>query len=180
MLSQSLQSNGDLYINHITYRVPQAISQQDLRVAWKKMTAKYQVLRMGFHRIDDPRIPFAMSILKPASASAPLFEQHTKTSVRVAETMAKHLIMRSISRQAWCFQLFRQSDEILMTLSLHHALYDADSLQFMLDDLSKALASSDIGPTATIKPVLTANLNATLESSQAGSNFWSNELQNSM
>ena len=180
MLSQSLQSNGDLYINHITYRVPKVVSQQDLQAAWKKLTAKYQVLRMGFHKIDDPRTPFAMSILKQTFASTPLYKQHTKTSVKGAETTAKDLIIRSINKQAWCVQLFTQDYELLMTLSLHHALYDADSLSLILDDLSKALSSSDLGPQTTVEAALTATLNATLDSSEAGSNFWSSEFQNSL
>jgi hypothetical protein len=180
MLLQSLQSNGDLYINHITYRVPGAVSQEDVQAAWKKLTANYQVLRMGFHRIDDPKSPFGMSILKQAYALAPVYELHTKTSVKAAETTAKDLIMRSISEHAWCVQLFTQNDELLMTLSLHHALYDADSLSLILNDLSKALASSNLGLPATVEGSLTANLNATFDSSEAGSKFWSNELQNSL
>jgi acyl carrier protein/aryl carrier-like protein len=180
MLSQSLQSNGELYINHITYRVPRAVSQQDVQAAWKKLAANYQVLRMGFHRTGDPKTPFAMSILKQAYAPAPVYELHTKTSVKAAETTAKDLIMRSISEHAWCVQLFTQNDELLMTLSLHHALYDADSLSLILNDLSKALTSSNLNLPATVEASLTANLNATFDSSEAGSKFWSNELQNSL
>jgi aryl carrier-like protein len=179
MLSQSMQSNGDLYINHITYRVPKDLSTEDLHMAWAELTAKYQVLRMGFHKIDDTQAPFAMSIWNQRVAPVPFVERREKLSLNSAETKAKELIMRSINSQAWCVQTLKQNDEILMVLSLHHALYDAGSLRTILADLPKAVTSSDLGNADNIDSELIANANA-FASSTGGSEFWSKALRNSV
>ena len=180
MFAQSMQSNGNLYINHITYRVPKNLSAEDLRAAWAALTVRYQVLRMGFHHIDDVQAPFAMSICSQRLATVPFFERHKKLSLDSAETMAKHLIMRSINSQAWCIQTLLQNDEMLMVVSLHHALYDADSLRAILADLTKAIASPDLGIPQNIDSSLIASLTASTANSTAGSEFWSKTLRNSV
>ena len=180
MLAQSMQSNGDLYVNHITYRVPKDLCTTDLHTAWAKLISRYQILRMGFHKVEDTQVSFAMSIWDHRSASVPFVERHEKMSLSSAETKAKQLIMRSINSQAWCVQTLLQNDELLMVLSLHHALYDADSLRTILADLPKAFTSSDLRHAENIDSELIANTNAWLASSTSGSEFWSKALRKSM
>lgn len=177
MILQSIQSQGELYINHITYNVPSDISNNDIQAAWRRLTAKYQVLRMGFHKIDDTRIPFAMSVFTPASASNPFFEHDEKLPIRRVEQQASEIIMRSINRHAWCVQTMRQNDDLLMTLSLHHALYDAASLEAILNAFAKAMALVDLGSPVNIEHAVVANLNASLHKSKAQSDFWSSALE---
>ena len=180
MLAQSIQSNGDLYINHITYRVPKDLSTKDLHTGWATLIARYQTLRMGFHKIEDTQVPFAMSIWDQRVAPVPLVERHEKMSLSSAEIKAKKLIMRFINSQAWCVQTLLQNDELLMVLSLHHALYDADGLRTILADLPKVFTSSDLGHAENIDSELIANTNAWLASSTSGSEFWSKALRNSV
>ena len=177
MISQTMQSNGELYINHITYRVPRTVSASDIQNAWSLLSVKYQVLRMGFHKVDETNTPFAMSIFRQNSAPAPFFEHHEKVSIKDAERQAMDQITRHISKQPWFVQTIRQNDELLMTLSLHHSLYDADSLKLILDDFARATGSNDLSDVGDIKAALIDTLNAALGTSKARETFWSTALQ---
>ena len=83
-----------------------------------------------------------------------------------------------MDRQTGCNQIIRQNDDTLMVLSIHHALYDADSLSMILDDFDRALRSLSIGSADDIESTLTTNLSAVIASSKTSKTFWSTALQN--
>ena len=177
MLAQSLHSDGTLYINHVAYRVPRSNSFDDLRRAWEAVTAKHRVLRMGFHPFEDSQTPFMMSILCSGSTTVPLVEANRELPLNAIEEDAGAAIMRALSTQAWRVTIQYHDDGLVMILSLHHALYDADSLQLILEDLAKALAMGDVGPQTSIDAVLSSTLTAALDGGESTRKFWSELLR---
>ena len=177
MIAQSLQSSGKLYINHISYRVPDSVPVPNLQQAWAAVTERHRVMRMGFHSLEDSQYPFAMSILSAGSASVPIHEVKEVLSRTEAEDQAASAIMKSIGAQAWCIAIQPRDEHKIMLLSLHHALYDANSLHVILADFAKALTSYKLEAPMDIDPLLDATLSAATDNDGSTADFWSNALR---
>ena len=177
MLAQSLQSSGKLYVNHVTYRIPEWISSTEVQRAWRMLREKHEVLRMGFHQLEDPKTPFVMVILDSQVATVPFIEGCGDYGPRYVEEQAQSFIMESIHRQGWQVTIHSRGKERNMTVSLHHALYDAETMQILLEDLATALSSSNLGSQPGIDPLLHSLLAAEVDHDGSTAIFWRKILQ---
>lgn len=178
MVAQSLNSQGGLYINHVTYSVPASIAVASLQKAWSAVSTRHQVLRMGFHQLNDSQSPFVMSIMRQSHAPCPFTIVKEDIETGVAEKRATDLIMTSIKTRAWCVQILCRQGDTLMLLSLHHALYDAESLNLILADLQSSLSSFELEPETNIDEVLKAALTKACDLDGSSTAFWSRTLRN--
>ncbi|KAM0721188.1 hypothetical protein Q7P37_003475 [Cladosporium fusiforme] len=172
MLAQSLQSQGSLYVNHVVYGIPNAVSENDIHDAWRQLQRKHQALRMGFVQTDEGNCPFAMMIYHENQIELP-FQQQASSDSELGVT-----IVETLHRPTWRVTLDLASPQRTMTLSIHHALYDAESLQLLLCDLERVLRHDDVGTSpsidAVLRPMLMGSDNAKTEAEQ----FWRKSLEN--
>lgn len=173
MISQSLHSQGTLYVNHVVYEIPEGTTEDALRCAWQKVQSKHEALRMGFVQTEEAQCPFAMAIYSSEGADVPL---HTEV---FSETAMGAKIVDGIHLPAWRIAVDHSSNPRTMTLSIHHALYDAESLQVLLGDLALALQGKELGKSPGIDVILRSML---ADASSAGSKaeqFWRKSLESS-
>lgn len=180
MLAQSVQSKGQLYINHVTYEVPESVSEGDIEHALHAIMSTHQVLRMGFHQVEDLRTPFAMSIFRDTTVTNSLRITDREVSLQAIEEMTASHIVESIGTQAWRVTIRPDSKGMSMTLSIHHALYDARSLRMMLEDFCRALSSMNLTAKRPIDSVLSSILAQAHENDDATANFWTKALHGAM
>jgi amino acid adenylation domain-containing protein len=173
MLSQSLQSQGALYVNHITYDVPDNVDEDEIRAAWRQVQRKHQALRMGFVQTEEVRCPFAMMIYHKDEVEAPL------QNGTLNETDVGASLVDNMHRPMWQVNLGLTSQKRTMTLSIHHALYDAEGLQMMLHDLSLALEHKPLGVSASIEGALLPMLVGADELQTEAEQFWRKALEKS-
>ena len=171
MVAQSVSSQGQLYINHITHQIPGSVNKHDITRCWIAVQRKHQALRMGFAHSDDPQAPYMMIIYREDAVAAPVLELGTRLTLDEIETAAQGVILDTLHMTAWRVSLATQDGLNVMVLSLHHALYDAESLQVILADFAAALQHLDLGHAQTIDPLLRSVLNASHHSSDAAE-FW--------
>jgi amino acid adenylation domain-containing protein len=173
MLSQSLQSQGALYVNHITYEVPKDIGEDELRSAWRQVQRKHQALRMGFVQTEEARCPFAMIIYHQDAVNVPL------QNGSLNETDVSACLVDNMCLPVWQVNLDLTSQTRNMTFSIHHALYDAEGLQILFRDLSLALQHKPLGVSASIdgalRPILVGANSLQAEAEQ----FWRKALEKS-
>ncbi|KAK5125699.1 hypothetical protein LTR85_011973 [Meristemomyces frigidus] len=172
MIAQSLQSRGSLYVNHITYGVPDGIKLSDVSGAWSVVQQKHQAVRMGFCHIDDPSKPFAMILWKSNTTQEPVSHIHSDEDGETVEIRAASGIVAKLHAPAWRLSLTGSGR--LMVLSLHHAVYDAESLQYLLSDFEKAVDGlrDSTGNSPTIDRLLTTALTAEAIHSDEAATFW--------
>ena len=177
MIAQSLHSRSSLYINHITYKVPETVNVAVLRRAWEAVQQRHQALRMGFVLTEDPKRPFAMLIWKMGRVPETCVIINSAPDSQHIEACAAEKIAAELHVPAWRLSIVQSSGQLAMVLSLHHALYDAESLQILMNDFHGALSSQSLGAATSIDPLLTAALDA--ESSQTDNTvfFWRNCLK---
>ena len=177
MLAQSLHTEGELYVNHVTYIVPVAVSFQDLERALSALRTKHQMLRTGLHHLGDGQTRFAM-IIQCATTQVQLVEVVHSLELNEIERQATTNIMQTLSTRPWRLALQRREHQTLMILSMHHALYDGSSLRLILKDLATMQSSSTITEGLTIDLTLQAILAAEADPNGAAENHWRSVLNN--
>nr|XP_023907979.1 nonribosomal peptide synthetase 2-like [Quercus suber] len=168
MLVQSLHARGALYINHVTYDIPKGVSPSDVKRAWQLVQYHHAVLRMGFCHVECDQGPFAMIIFRPQSVDLLDSNMFHDLSQR---TIGEDIINR-VHLPAWRFGILSDPQNHKMQLSIHHALYDADSLQLLLRDFQRAIQQEDLGPAISIDPLLIATLDAATQNLDEAHGFW--------
>lgn len=171
MISQSLESHGDLYVNHIVYEVPDEVTEDALRSAWRRLQHKHQALRMGFVQTDEAHCPFAMMIYNIDEVDLPI------TSGSSNQAGVSGGIIDTLHRPAWRLDIDLASRINRMTLSMHHALYDAESLQVLLQDLSLALQQKDLDAPLSIDNILDSMLTGANNVEPQAEQFWRKSLK---
>jgi acyl carrier protein len=177
MLSQFIQSSGQHYLNHTAYEVPTDYSFEAIRSAWVSVQRKHQVLRMGFSQLDEAAVPFAMVIYHAGSFLDQIISTSSACDQSELQCKAGEDILRNLQIPAWRIALIECHGKKQMHFTMHHSLYDADSLQILLADFAKALQASEIGPTTTIDKTLRAQVEGAMNQRDASEKFWKSSLQ---
>ncbi|KAK5169885.1 uncharacterized protein LTR77_005863 [Saxophila tyrrhenica] len=177
MTSQSYHTDGQLYVNHVWFRLPGSVTREEVRRAWSIVIERHQVLRMGFHQVQESASFSAMSITKPQSSSVPIRKVKNNQAPETIELEASQHVMQNMSTQPWCISFQSSGGEDSMVLSLHHALYDADGLQLILSDFGRAFESAKLGRLQGIDEVLSKILDAETDKDGSAARFWTDALQ---
>lgn len=177
MLAQYLQSQGAYYFNHSTYAVPKEYSFEDIKRAWSAVEQKNQVLRMGFCQLDDAAQPFAMLIYQPQTLLDKAFIHCDNQDDNEVERLASKEVFKALHLPAWRVSLIDLQQGRRMCLSIHHALYDANSLRILMDDFARALHSQDLGPVVDIDKELSTQLEGAQQQKDEREKYWKTTLQ---
>jgi len=186
MLSQFLRSDGSLYFNHYLYELSPTTDIQPLRQAWIEVMEENELLRAGFFSIDDDEHSFATIIYSKKGVELPW------TLTRVGDAQRQSTIQQQKSSLAtqsvhnlgllpWHLTLVMTETTTQLLLSAHHALYDAQSLQMILD----AVRSKYLGNAPGIRPHFAGPLGKIVEGSLDASkldesrSFWLKQLEGS-
>ncbi|SMQ47177.1 unnamed protein product [Zymoseptoria tritici ST99CH_3D7] len=177
MLSQFIQSAGEHYLNHTVYEVPSEYSFEHIRSAWMTVQRKHQVLRMGFAQLDEIAVPFAMVIYQPGSFLETSVTSPEPCDRSEIQRQASHEILHALHVPAWRVAVMELQGTRQMCLSMHHALYDAESLQILLTDFAAALHSADVGTATTIDQTLRTQIEGAMYRQDDSEAFWRSTLQ---
>lgn len=136
MLSQKSSSHHSAYYNHLTFEVLGDVDK--LHSAWLSMKARHDILRTCFFTTDNARYAFAQVVLKDIelpwkSMKVSAEDIEAEVESRKAETM----ISENEFDVPYSLTLFTSSDcgKKLLLLSIHHALYDAEAMSELLQDV---------------------------------------------
>ena len=171
MISQSLRENDPLYINHVAYRVPAEYNLRDINNAWTIVQRKHQILRTGFHQSEAPECPYLGVVWK--APALPLVSEAIDGDgdIRNVEVRMVRDISKCLHSPCWRIGLLQNRHAFVMLLSIHHALYDAQGLGFLLSDLREALNGKSVGASLTTDALLLPGLGLGRDSVESES-FW--------
>ena len=170
LLTQTVASDGRLYIHHPTVQLINEIEIEKLKTAWNSVVESLDILRTTFHYVENPEAPWIAAV-------------HDKPLIKWFETDIEENIEQSIndlveettftspemfSEPPVKVTFLMSSAAIFMTVSLHHSLYDGWSLPLIFDTLLTAYTEE--APQARTPFSDAANLIVDLQSS--GVSFW--------
>ncbi|KAH8902109.1 non-ribosomal peptide synthetase [Coniochaeta sp. PMI_546] len=169
MITQFIQSKGHDYFNYIDFQLHDDIDLHAITKAWTKISDSHAMLRTGFIPVDDADFPFAMVQYSTSTVGEIIALVSNKTASpwdldnwRLA--VAKE-VLNDLHNAPWRVALVDHDGHKMMHLAIHHALYDAQSLQRMLEDLAQTLQRKPLAPAPrteeVVKDIITQGSSAT-------------------
>ncbi|KAH6880508.1 hypothetical protein B0T10DRAFT_145339 [Thelonectria olida] len=174
MIASFVQSSGDHYLNAVRYQVDRGVTAENLKEAWAALQAEHPMLRTGFVPVNHGDASFAMVRYKAGATLLPLEIRRNSqySDLLQQKTTTKHVIQGSMHLPPWKLILVEEENGVSMDLVIHHALYDAPSLHFMLEELSRVLRNQVPRGFPAVEPALSTILSRSLGSKQQEKEFW--------
>ncbi|KAK6597222.1 hypothetical protein QC760_009075 [Botrytis cinerea] len=130
---------GALYVNHITFELVSEIDISKLSQTWKSCATANEILRTCFCQINDDILQV---VLKNESFDMPWAEHiYSKSSKYCTPDKMQDLISLDIMQNIENtppirLNIFTEgSSKSILLISMHHALYDAESLAVLMQDI---------------------------------------------
>ncbi|KAL5600877.1 uncharacterized protein BROUX77_005126 [Berkeleyomyces rouxiae] len=176
MLTACHQSRGSTFLSSFTYKLSGATTADlpAVKVAWETTVCSLPILRTVLIPNSSKQVPFMQVILTPSSAALDdTFRLHTLPGAAPSFDKHKPLVRASI-----CI-----SSDLTLTfaLSIHHALYDANSLPAIIEVFMENIQKARNGVCEVIRVDMTpwkSLLFQPLLSIEQRKNFWTMKLCN--
>lgn len=176
ILSEFLQSSKGLYCNKITLKLLSKYSVADIRAAMSSVTKVHLMLRTGFAQTDDHQHPFTMLCYAASFAAADNLQSNLTEPQDWGRSIVGE-IRNGLQRPPWRMLIYEREDQRYIDLVILHALYDAHSLQLILNDFSRALRGQSMSAESDIKIVLKEILQASHCHSKEQRSFWTSQAE---
>jgi amino acid adenylation domain-containing protein len=167
MLAQTLHSKGNEYMNSLWFELLPDKSISKLKAAWTILCKEHEMLRSGFVQTDDPKSPFALVTYYEHSFPLPWLPWYENESEAPEISTAELLAHRP-----WSLSVREDSDIWRIKYIAHHALYDAQSMQAILSDVTKAYNLERLAPRASINTLLGSIMRHERENVEDKKLFW--------
>ena len=166
MLSLWLRSNGTLFYPVFPYKCKQVLDPDRLEKAWLALQAQLSVLRTTF--VASSEHGFLQIVLKQVGTLVTWLSNENEMPHRELDFWSAPVALSAR----------HDAQSTVLMLKIHHALYDAVSLPFLIGRLQELFDSCDTRPRAG--PGMEDYVASTLAGSRAGDSkaFWTRHLAN--
>lgn len=174
MLTQFTNSNGKDYFNFISFRFEEQISVPTITNGLKKLVEFHPILRSGFIPIDHRDASFAMLQYTLAEEKLPISPQVDSGDFRLPDwrLAASQRALKNLHEPPWSIAIVPGSGGVELHLAIHHALYDAFSLQKMLDDLETTFHDGPLDAGTGLATVVKEIITGVQRSRKDAPEFW--------
>ncbi|OBT77524.1 Nonribosomal Peptide Synthase (NRPS) [Pseudogymnoascus sp. 05NY08] len=145
--------SGVEYVNSYTLRLSPGVELEKLRRAWGVAVKACPMLRAGF--VGTGR-GFAVVVYAAEGATVPWVEESGKEG----EGEGMGMTVQDLARQPWRLEVLRGEGEVCVKFTAHHALYDAQSLHLIFEDVQAAYSHGTVPEYPSFLPLLGAILNS--------------------
>ncbi|KAJ5777126.1 hypothetical protein N7520_000372 [Penicillium odoratum] len=122
--------NSMVFYPEFLYLSSRQLSQEILDKAWCRLIEQTPILRTAFVPTNDPRVPYIQAVFKTS-----------QSPIRWHETLDHQLATTSPDQEFGsvpvALHACQTSKGTAVTLKIHHALYDAVSLPYIMDELAQ-------------------------------------------
>lgn len=144
MLSQTLASEGTLYVHAFPLRLQRADDAERLRGAWHKALGAFDILRTSFHFAESSG---QWAQVVHSSFQLPWTTAQTEDApAELAKQAVSSLSLGNegaLSRPPWRLLEAQGKDATHLVVAMHHALYDGVSFANLLGHIARILAGSE-------------------------------------
>ncbi|KAK1759974.1 non-ribosomal peptide synthetase [Echria macrotheca] len=182
MVAQFIKSDEKDYLNFISYEIFEDIDAASLVRGWNAAIATYPILRTGFAPVIHDFCSFAMVQYKRDAFDAPVttldsWDDQAPTDCHKWRGAVSSRIVQRFSKGAWGVAIEQTSAGCLMHLGIHHAIYDALSIQVILRGVIEAAKGGALKPPPALQKVIDdifAQISLFTETSER---FWTEKAQ---
>jgi amino acid adenylation domain-containing protein len=171
MVAQFVKSGGLDYFNYVQFELDNDLDTSNLIRAWESLSLTHPILRTAVIPIEHDDIAFAMIQYRlPELAAVELTDEIDPELWRLR---VAHSAVSEPWKGLWKVAVVGSK----MHLAIHHALYDAHSLQLLLKDLAKALADDMTSPPSRTEDVVVDILGQVSAKMDSSAQFWKQQAQ---
>ncbi|KAL8704289.1 MAG: hypothetical protein Q9201_002543 [Fulgogasparrea decipioides] len=176
LVASSLSQEGEVpYVNHVVLELSPDVEYQSLIQAWRLTAEDHEILRTCFQEFENNFVqivlrnsPLACDCMEPGLAESTLSHLRQREEDIAAEIVAniesKPPIRLSLAAAR------AKGEQGFLLVSLHHALYDAESFSMILDEV---YARYQKNPLPSVRTPVTALIEHIESQSEEDSrNFW--------
>lgn len=145
MLMQTLGSDGKLYANQHVFRLAPDVDLTRLRKAWEQLVMQTEILRTSFHLSDDGNVLLA-KVRNYFSLPWQDWTGQLEMSAALTKFKADFCFQEASDYATPPWKLYIIGEYLVV--SIHHSLYDGQSLSILFADLFK-LYDNDPIPSRT-------------------------------
>ncbi|KAF2457979.1 hypothetical protein BDY21DRAFT_20445 [Lineolata rhizophorae] len=176
LLARFVQTNGQSYFNFLHLQLKKGLAGSAIHESWKTVCHKHEMLRTGFVELQSASSSFAMLTYEQPYVR-PLIEVWTargctSESIKVWKQESTNDVLHTLHLPPWRMLVVETDTGLEAHLGLLHALYDAHSLQLILNDLDIVYQGGEVGPCLSIDLALGSILDGVDENVQEHMAFW--------
>lgn len=176
MLNSFEQSMGRNYLNGISYLARNGLTGTCLFQAWETLVTQRTILRTGFHKVQHHDTAYAMIQWSEVPNDMISLRSHMiESEIDQWKSAMSNEISTKLYLPAWKVLLNETSAGTEMHLLVHHALYDAESLRSLLQDLDVLCQGDQLLPSPGIESGLSRLMMDSLRESEAAKSFWESQ-----
>jgi amino acid adenylation domain-containing protein len=175
IISQMLAKDGAVYINHIRLQLKPSVDLDAMKQAWTTALVVHQILRTGFAHLKSKRHPFGMIEYTIDTATLPWDTSPDTRNVESLRTWLGKLQRKAtieLHRPLWCIRIVNDSDTTYLDLAIFHALFDAQSLQFIFHDVAAAYGGQSLRDPVRIDSAIDGILQRSNDKHDRSKHFW--------
>lgn len=175
ILSQFLSREGATYFNHLRFELGPNVHLDSMRQAWETVMNKHQMLRTGFMLLNKKDHPFVMIQYKPSKIKLPwTIEKDTNPSMNLEDWLRKseQRAVSELHQPSWHIREIHDDGIVYLDLAILHALYDAQSLQMIFNDVAATYMGKCLSPSRPLDPILNSIIQLANDESKQGEAFW--------
>ncbi|KAF2764184.1 peptide synthetase [Teratosphaeria nubilosa] len=161
LLSMWMKTRGQLFYPTFKYRLQGEIETSQIREAWEMLVTRNLALRTVFCATSDSDVPLLQAVLKQSTA------RFSEGSQRTVMTCSEQP-MAALSAE-------KDHDGYLLSLHVHHALYDGVSLALLMQDFEALLGGRQLEDSG-IKQEDYLALSIKPEAQASSKSFWTSYL----
>ncbi|KAF2473073.1 uncharacterized protein BDR25DRAFT_282295 [Lindgomyces ingoldianus] len=175
IISRFIAREGTVYYNYLRLRLNDDIDAPRLRQAWSLVMKKHQMLRTGFAELKDSNHSFAMVQFAATTVSLPWDEENAKNDPQeVDEWYLQSTLqtLKQLHRPPWRIRFNKENGQAHLHLAIFHAIFDAESLQAIFTDVSRAYNDLPLGIPTSLEPLLDMILTLGASEDIQRTHFW--------
>lgn len=174
MLTQFCNSNGKDYFNFISFRFEEGIDSSKLLKGLKRLVESHPILRSGFTPIDHRDVSFAMLQYTFEEARVPKNFLIEPRGFKLLEWQlaASKQALENLHEPPWVVAVVSGIEGVKMHLAIHHAVYDAFSLQSMMETLEATIRDEPLDTGTLLVPVVREIMTEVQRCKEDAPDFW--------
>ncbi|OAX83260.1 hypothetical protein ACJ72_02381 [Emergomyces africanus] len=174
MLMRNSTNNSTAYYNHLLFEVRDV---DKLKNAWEKMVQRHDILRSYFTSTDHSRFAFAQIVLETINLPWSDINMTINQLDDQIEEQKQALAKGEGNIVPYSFSILRtaENDNALFLFLIHHALYDGQAMEQLLEDVELVLSGVTLPPIVPFDLYLEQMIGLDIEEADR---FWQSQLSN--
>lgn len=173
ILAQFSHSKGAMYFNHMVFRLSDEVKIEKLRDAWNLVCARHEMLRTGFAHIDRGNEEFVMVTYDHNLTALPFEISAARHDTSQWRKAMSEDVLAKLHHPVWRVSIYTNESGNSMQFSALHAIFDAQSLNIIFDELADAYRNKVSSANVTIEETLNQIVTSNSTESSEPREFWS-------